>query len=204
MNKKLFALLFLMSYLLLHSVGERFLFGVGKALRHHGEDGIVNGFDAKESPFASFMGMKWGITAAEFLDKFEFGKMVFADPDKQNARFVASGMPFGNVIIIKVDFVFTAQDKTLEFEPSNYSRFYFAAVEMNTMPGQFELLLEMFSKQYGKPFSVKGPEIQGRKGEKPDQKEIIWKNGNRRIKLLRYSENDGQLRVMFYAFENEK
>lgn len=57
---------------------------------------------------------------------------------------------------------------------------------MLTTPDQFENLLDIFTKKYGKPIKTEESKIQNRMGAEFLQSIVYWQNGERAISLYRY------------------
>lgn len=153
---------------------------------------------AKGNPFALFMGMPWKTNAVDFKTNFKHTLIPFT------YGFIITNFPLRNINIKTIAFVFQSQDKTLKFTNSNYAKFYFNQVFMTIEPSQFESLLDVFIKKYGKPFDLKEYEIHNRMGAKFNQKEIHWKNGDRKIKLSRYTETIDEGRISFSPVQDDK
>jgi hypothetical protein len=153
--------------------------------------------NAKGNPFALFMGMPWKMNAVYFKIYFKYDLIPFPQ------GFASSNFPLGNINIETIAFAFKSQDKNLKFNKNNYSKFYFNQVLMTIEPAQFETLLDVFTKKYGNPFEVKEYDIQNRMGAKFNQKEVYWKNGDRKIILSCYTETVDKGRVAFFSIEDE-
>jgi len=136
----------------------------------------------EENPFDSFMGMKWGINAAEFKANFKYKVRSYSE------GFVLDNFPLGSLVIKSIGFTFIniGPVKNMKFKEKNYSQFSFSKVFMLTTPDQFESLLEIFTKKYGKPIKSKDSKIQNRMGAEFSQSIVYWENGERAISLYRY------------------
>jgi hypothetical protein len=140
----------------------------------------------EQSPFDSFMGMKWGTNATEFKKTFQY-KIIPMVTTHYNV-FVLNNLQLGTMNIKRIFFCFkkTGDNKDLEFKEKNYNQFYFYGVEMSTTPDQFDGLLDVFTKKYGKPLTLKNSKILNRMGVEFLQSIAYWENGDRTISLYRY------------------
>lgn len=136
----------------------------------------------EENPFGSFMGMKWGMNAAEFAEKFEYDIKLYS------GGFFLSNFTLGTLNIKRILFVFKniGDEKDLKFKDKNFNQFIFSKAIMVTTPGQFENLLDIFTKKYGTPLKTKNSKLQNRMGAEFLQTIVFWENGDRMIALYRY------------------
>lgn len=137
---------------------------------------------AKGNPFALFMGMKWGTNAAEFKAKFKYELGTYPK------GFYISNFPLGALEIKLISLIFKniGTEKDLKFKEEKYAQFIFDKVVMNIKPDQFESLLDIFTKKYGKPLKLEDSKIQNRMGAEFLQTIAYWEKDDRAIGLYRY------------------
>lgn len=124
----------------------------------------------KDNPMASFMGVKWGTSAFDFINNFKYKHRL-----KKYQAFYLRNFKLGDMVIEEIDFIFKPKDGLkLKFKKKNYGKLFFVKAVMHISPDQFEDLSEIFKIKYGEPFKFKEYEVQNRMGAKFLQKSAIW------------------------------
>jgi hypothetical protein len=157
-----------------------------------------------ENPMASFMNAKWGISAQEFSQTFEYSSKL----KKSDQFYQLEDFDLATLTIKKIKFKFESKvDEKLTLRSSrNLDQLYLTEVLMLTKPEDFETLLQIFKVKYGEPTKYDEFEVRDSAGEKFPQKVARWENKeiNRMIVMEKQASKliDGM--VMFIPIEKEK
>ena len=154
--------------------------------------------EKEENSMVSFMGQKWGVSAAEFLKTFKYkNQLIKISP----ASLGLQNFKLWDMVVPNIIFSFKGEvGKKLRFVKKNYDKFFFDSVGMQLKPDQFDSILEIFKIKYGKPTWYTESDIQTQNPYRtvPEyrQKVARWMREGigREIVLIGYANN------MFHGF----
>jgi hypothetical protein len=147
-----------------------------------------------DASFDSLMGAPWGISAKSFLRDFKYGNRIKQIPDRAKvgsiAAFELTDFNLGIAMIHKVIFHFAHHGtKPHEFVKQDFDRVFLRSAGFMISSSDYEILVEVLVKKYGKPFSRGLEEIQNSTASNFFQKTTVWINRSqtRSITAYKYS-----------------
>jgi hypothetical protein len=150
---------------------------------------FFHGGAEEESPdldnMASFMGMKWGVSAADFQQSFKH-----KDKLKARKNFCLENFELGGVTLAAIEFDFKPEDEKqkLKFKNENYNHLFLEGVIIHSDPNHYDFLFDVFSIKYGPPQIYEEYQVLDIVGSKFLQKVAVW--GNPKMKRM----------IVFYRF----
>jgi len=121
----------------------------------------------------SFMGAKWGISAAEFESTFWYKDQL----KKKDYDFYLKDFKLGNLVIGEIKFIFRGKgDEKIKLQRRNYERVFLIETYIFIKPEQFDGLLEIFKIKYGDPQKYTEHPVRNRSGDAFMQKIAEWIN----------------------------
>lgn len=127
-------------------------------------------FATVENPFDSFMGMKWGINAAEFNEKYEYevksigfggwlgyGVRGVINDNGLNILegFYIKNLELGNLVTEVIMFGFEPLENELKWKEKNFTKFKFSNAIIMISSNDFESMLKILKVKYGEPKNSK-------------------------------------------------
>jgi hypothetical protein len=159
---------------------------------------------AEESPMASFMGAKWGVTIKDFAETFKYKDKISmgrgAWPNYTMRRF-----QLGETKVTIMFMFYTQDNERMKVTPESENKLILRDVMFIIFPEQFDSLKLILTEKYGKPTDYKETEVANKLGRKFLQKEAIWmdKSINRMIHLKRFTDTIEYGEVMFKPIKIE-
>ena len=127
---------------------------------------------AGESPLASFMGAKWGMSAEDFSNHFRYSDQIKKEKDE---FFALDNFELGGMVIKKIRFKFDAKgNKDDKLTKRNYNHLFLSEAFMYIKPDQYETLLQIFKTKYGEPTKSDEFETRDSSGNSFLQKVARW------------------------------
>ena len=164
---------------------------------------FVQGQGAEENPMATFMGVKWGITATNFEQNFPYQSQL----KKDDEFFYLNDFDLGDLVIYKIRFKFQGlSGADVKFNKKNFDSLYLTEAFMFIKPDQFEPLFEIFKVKYGEPQKFDEFETRDSTGNKFIQKVARWENKDlkREIVMEKQASKIVDGVIMFIPIEEAK
>lgn len=159
---------------------------------------------AGDHPMVSFMDAKWGITAADFAQNFEYKDSLKLE---RNTNFYyLTNFKLGDLTLKKIKFKFVSKgSQDLKLSSRTLDSFILTEALIFMKPEQFETLLQIFKVKYGEPTKYDEFNVRDHTGKSFLQKVARWED--KEIKRLIVMERqaskliDGM--VMFIPIEEK-
>ena len=128
-----------------------------------------------DHPMASFMDAKWGMTAADFAQNFEYKDSLKLE---RNANFYyLTNFKLGDLTLKKIKFKFVSKgSQDLKLSNRTQDSFILTEVLIFMTPEQFETLLQIFKVKYGEPTKYDEFNVRDSEGKSFLQKVARWED----------------------------